>query len=73
MQTDLLCQHCGSARIEKGIRSNISNEASHYGLAYQGKFKLWFTEPFLFDICSDCGTVHRMYVKNTEHKWINEL
>lgn len=52
-----------------GVRVDQTADAGRIGLAYKTKFVLGGTEPFYADVCDECGTVARLYVKETGKKW----
>ena len=47
-----------------------SAEVGSVGLDYQGKFLLTGTEPLRADLCGACGTVLRLFVANTDRRWL---
>ena len=63
------CPHCGGSNIVAGVRVDQTADAGRIGLAYKTKFFVTATEPFYADICDDCGTVVRLYVKTAKQKW----
>ncbi len=63
------CPHCGGSNIVACVRVDQTADAGRIGLAYKTKFFVTVTEPFYADICDDCGTVVRLYVKTPGQKW----
>ncbi|NLT21869.1 MAG: hypothetical protein GXX82_02350 [Syntrophorhabdus sp.] len=63
------CPHCGGGNIVVGVRVDQTADAGRIGLAYKTKFVLGGTEPFYADVCDDCGTITRIYVKETGKNW----
>lgn len=63
------CPHCGGSNIVAGVGVDQTADAGRIGLAYKTKFFVTGTEPFYADICDDCGTVVRLYVKTPGRKW----
>ncbi|MBQ8578056.1 MAG: hypothetical protein IJ449_08885 [Clostridia bacterium] len=64
------CPYCGSHRIEKGIVWGKSAEGGHVGLKYNAGL---FTgiEKVYSDLCLDCGSVLRTYIKeDPEINWV---
>lgn len=63
------CMFCKSSNITKKIKITGGGGTVHKaGLIYTEK-KIWIkTEPFVADMCNDCGTV-RIHVKNTTRNW----
>jgi len=70
------CIYCGSSNLDKGLLMRGSKDIGHLhfectestgGLAI-------FTKPeqILADLCKDCGSISRMYVKNAEHMFLKE-
>ncbi len=64
------CTHCGSAAIIPSVSVSQSAEAGNTGLEYKGWGIFVGCEPLLADVCSRCGTVNRLHVRNTDHNWI---
>jgi len=63
------CPHCGGGNIVGGVRVDQTADAGRIGLAYKTKFVVIGTEPFYADVCDDCGTVARFYVKEKGKNW----
>jgi len=63
------CPHCGGTNIVVGVRVDQTADAGRIGLCYKTKFVLMGTEPLYADVCEGCGTVTRMYVKETGKNW----
>lgn len=64
------CMFCGSATIVRNVKVDQLAEAGPIGLAYHTRVLLDCTEQIYADVCDDCGSVVRMYVKTTGRKWI---
>ena len=62
------CPHCGSSSIVANIPVGQTAEAGSVGLSYKAMILIG-TEPMLADLCSDCGTIARLHVRNPERKW----
>ncbi|MEN6617204.1 MAG: hypothetical protein ABFD12_11650 [Syntrophorhabdus sp.] len=63
------CFYCGGNTISSNIPVAPNAEASSVGLSYKTKFLIVGTESLYADICEDCGTVVRLYVKKTGRNW----
>lgn len=64
------CQYCGNSNIQRNIQIGVNAEADSIGLEYYTKFVVIGTEAFLADLCLDCGSVVRLFVKNPQQKWV---
>jgi hypothetical protein len=67
---DPKCPCCDGADIVSGVRLGITAEAGRIGLEYRTALILVGTEPLLADICSACGSVVRLRVRNTKRNWL---
>jgi hypothetical protein len=68
------CPHCGGDDLSRGLKLGLSNEVGEVGIKYHatGKFlgmSLLGNEPLHVDFCNSCGTVTRIYLRETERKW----
>ena len=66
------CPCCESERIEKGIAWGQTAEIGNIGLQYvSGKLlKVVGTTEVYSDLCLDCGTIVRTYIKgDTDKQW----
>lgn len=65
------CPYCGSDRIVTGIKIKMNAEVNDIGLTYRVGFLGAFrgVEPIYTDLCEECGSITRLWVKNTENKW----
>jgi ribosomal protein S27AE len=63
------CPHCGSASIVANISVGQTAEVGSIGLNYKTAMILVGTEPFMADLCGECGTVTRLHVQNLTRKW----
>ena len=70
MSKPLTCSYCGGTQIVQGVKLGQSAEVGSVGLDYQGKFLLTGTEPLRADLCGACGTVLRLFVANTDRRWL---
>ena len=63
------CPYCGSERIEIGVAWGKSAETGNVGLKYS-KGILTGVAQVYSDLCLDCGTLVRAYIKDrTDRKW----
>ncbi len=69
MENMSICPRCGGNNITAGVRVNQTADAGTVGLSYKTKFVIMGTERLYADICSDCGTVVRFFVKNPARQW----
>lgn len=68
------CPYCGSERIEVGIAWGKSAEAGNVGLKYDtgngGFFSVTGVVQVYSDLCLDCKSILRTYVKeDTDRHW----
>ena len=66
------CPYCGSERIEEGIPWGQTAEVGNIGLRFvHGKvLKLVGVAEVYSDLCLDCGTIVRTYIKaDTDEQW----
>jgi hypothetical protein len=69
-----VCAHCGGDDITTGLKLGLTAEVGDVGIKYEatGRFlgmALLGNEPLRLDVCNSCGTVTRIYVRDTERKW----
>ena len=68
-----LCQHCGSNNIMMKMLIDHSGGNFSVGLHYQqGPLRVLGIEPLYCDICSDCGTLIRSYIRTTDREWFRK-
>lgn len=63
------CPYCSSENIIKGVLSSQSAESGLVGLRYRKGIFIG-TEPLLYDICCECGTIARTYVNSADRNWV---
>lgn len=63
------CVYCGSHNIKKGIDVAMNAEVNKIGLRYFAHSVFRVVEPFYADLCEDCGSITRFWVKDTQRKW----
>jgi hypothetical protein len=64
------CPHCGGGDVLRGLELNQNAEVGKIGLPHKAALVFTGTEPLLADLCRGCGTVVRLYVRETSRKWI---
>ncbi len=64
------CSHCGSGDLTLGVRLGLTAEVGHVGPRFKDGLLLVGAEPLLVDLCTACGHVQRLYVKNPDHRWL---
>lgn len=66
------CQQCNSTRIEEGIAIGQTAETGNIGpKSRKGPFG--YVSQMYCDLCLDCGTIQRLYIKDgTDRKWIKK-
>ncbi len=64
------CSHCGSGDLALGLRLGLTAEVGHIGPQYKDGLLLVGNEPMVVDLCTACGHIQRLYVKNPDHRWI---
>lgn len=66
------CSFCGSEHIEEGIVWGESAEAGCAGLKYKAFIAVGVV-PVYSDLCLDCGTILRTYIKgDTDMMWSSQ-
>jgi len=73
------CEHCGGSQLISGLIVSASGGGGdvHPGLLCKEKEKGLFKlserekrEPLFADLCTSCGTVKRLYVKDPKRDWV---
>ncbi len=64
------CSRCGSGDLTIGVPLGLTAETGHVGPQFKDGLLLVGTEPLLVDLCTACGHVQRLYVKNPDHRWL---
>jgi hypothetical protein len=70
METKKVCPVCGCTDIVVGVQVSKSAETGRIGLTHKKAGILWVIEPLCANVCSKCGTIIRLYVKDTDHNWV---
>jgi len=69
-QKQRTCSECGSTDIVAGIAVSQTAVSGEIGLSYKSLGVLTASAPMFADLCSDCGTIVRFYVRDTHKPWI---
>ena len=64
------CPHCGADDIVRGVEVAQTADGGQVGLHYVRGFLRIGVAPFQADFCRGCGTVVRLYVRETNKNWI---
>lgn len=69
------CPHCGGLDIATGLSMGLTAEAGAIGIKFEATQRVFGiailgTEPMVADLCTACGTVTRLYVRNPQRPWI---
>lgn len=64
------CPECGGTDIVKSIGIAKMTEAGSIGLGHNTEYFVKATEPLVVDLCRNCGTVVRLYVKKADKRWV---
>ena len=72
------CEHCGGSQLISGLTVSASGGGGDVrpGLlckAKQNRFFRWSRdrrETLFADLCTSCGTVKRLYVKDPKRDWV---
>jgi hypothetical protein len=63
------CIYCNSTNIQPDILlDQNTEEPGGLGLKYRAKI-FDHVEPIYAELCKDCGSIIRLYIKNTERNW----
>ncbi len=67
---DMKCPYCGSERIESEIAWGKAANAGNVGLKFRAKLGLIGVAQVYSDLCLDCKSIIRSYIKeDTDKKW----
>ena len=73
------CEHCGGSQLISGLTVSASGGGGDVrpGLLCKEKKKRFFgwsergkRESLFADLCTSCGTVKRLYVKDPKRDWV---
>jgi hypothetical protein len=65
------CSHCGSTDLVKGVKlGRTATIISDVGLMFRAMPLLSGVERLHADVCQACGTVTRLFVKETDRRWL---
>ena len=66
------CPECGGSDIIAGVGVSKTGEAGMIGLSFKSLIILRGTAPLYADLCRQCGTVVRFFVRETDKPWMTE-
>ncbi len=67
--THAKCQYCGGTAFVHAVRLSQPAEAGDIGLQYKRAMIFINTETLYADLCTECGTIVRFFVKETNRQW----
>jgi hypothetical protein len=67
---EIKCPHCGGVDLVRGVTLSQPAEAGSVGLQYRTLLVLVATETLYADLCKACGSVARLYVRETDRNWV---
>ena len=66
------CPYCGSSRVETGITWGLSVNTGDVGLRYNDGYMGEGIAQTYSDLCLDCKTILRTYIKeDTDKNWVH--
>ena len=71
-QKQRICPECGSSDIIAGVGVSQTGETGGIGLCFKTLVVLRGTAPLYADLCRQCGTVVRLFVRETDKPWMKE-
>ncbi len=63
------CPFCGGSNIVRSTMVDQTADAGRIGLSYHTRFLITGTEPLYADLCDDCGSLIRLFLKEVGKKW----
>jgi len=69
-EDDRRCPHCGAGNLIRGVPLGLTATAGDVGLQHRTLLVVVGTEPLLADLCKACGSVARLYVRETGRNWL---
>jgi len=66
------CPLCGGVEVAAGLIVNQSTEVLRIGLAYKAGGFMTACEPLRADLCQNCGSVVRLFVKEPKRNWLQK-
>ncbi len=64
------CPECGGSDIVAGVGVSQTATSGKIGLSYKSLMILRGTSPLYADLCRQCGTVVRFFVRETDKPWV---
>jgi hypothetical protein len=64
------CIYCNSTNIQSDIMVDQNTaEPGKIGLKYHTQFLVMGVEPLYAELCKDCGSITRIYLKEVNRNW----
>ena len=70
-QIQRTCPECKSTDIAAGIGFSMTTDTSRVGLNCKALGVFVGTAPLFADVCRQCGTVARFFVRDVEKAWVD--
>jgi hypothetical protein len=67
-----ICPECGSTDIVEAISVSQTSVSGAIGLSYKTMALLTASAPLYADLCHQCGTVIRFFVRDPSKPWVRE-
>ena len=65
-----VCSECVGTDIIMNISVSQTAVSGEIGLAFKSLAVLTATAPMFADLCRKCGTIVRLYVRDTDKPWV---
>lgn len=66
------CPHCGGVEVAAELKLHLNAEVHTLGLAYKTAKIFVGAEQLYADLCLNCGSVVRFFVKETQRNWVQK-
>ena len=66
------CTECGSTDFATSVCISQKGAGGSVGLTYRAGIIFRVTEPLYADVCRQCGTVARFFVRNKDKPWLSD-
>ena len=66
------CTECGSTDFATGVCVSLTGAGGSVGLTHRAGGVLRVTEPLYADVCRQCGTVARFFVREKGKPWLSD-
>jgi hypothetical protein len=70
-QTQRTCPECKSTDIATGIGFRMPSDTNKVGLSCKHLGVFTETAPLFADVCRQCGTVVRFFVRGVDKAWVD--